>query len=233
MVPRSLFAIIPLFLLSVSRPSPIWGVQAADPAKPLTLQQVWSLDSTYTDRQNGVSFRYPSIWKPETQFGYVPPGLIVYLEPSGDERLQRVKGFAYEEGGFPRDRIIGPYSATNLEGFGFVYSVLPAASPADCEKKASSAADNPIVKNSGHRSVRIAGRSYSVYTTAGEAMNQTYDGQLYGTYAGNACYLFETGVATALPGILDNIQALTPAQFHSIDVHLWQMMETVRISRQR
>ncbi len=144
-----------------------------------------------------------------------------------------MKGFAYEEGGFPRIRIIGPYSATNLEGFGFVYSVLPAASSADCEQKASSAADNSIVKNSGHRSIRIAGRSYSVYTTAGEAMNQTYDGQLYATYTGNACYLFETGVATALPGVVDHVQALTPTQFHAIDVHLWQMMETVRISEKR
>lgn len=137
---------------------------AADLSKPLTLQQVWSLDSIYTDPHYGVTFHYASVWKPATQFGYVPPGLVAYLDPSGDQNPEPVKGFSYVEGGFPRDRIIGPYTAMNLEGVGFVYSVLPAASPADCEKKAASVSDNPLVDNPGHVSVKIAGRSYSSIT---------------------------------------------------------------------
>jgi hypothetical protein len=43
--------------------------------------------------------------------GYIPPALT----QSQDEPIA---GFGYEEGGFPRERVIGPYSATNLEGFG-------------------------------------------------------------------------------------------------------------------
>jgi hypothetical protein len=49
----------------------------AQPAKPLTLTQVWTLDATYTDHQHGVTFRYPSAWEATTQFAYHPPALTV------------------------------------------------------------------------------------------------------------------------------------------------------------
>src|ERR1700761_5403288 len=98
---------------------------AADLTKPFTLDQVWALDATYTDKPHGVSFRYPAVWKSETQFAYYPPALTRSDKP--------IAGFGYSEGGFPRDRIIGPYSASNLEGFGVVYSAHPVANRSDCE----------------------------------------------------------------------------------------------------
>src|SRR5271168_1777101 len=90
------------------------------PAKPLTLKQVWTLDSTYADREHGVTFRYPSTWKATTQFGYHPPALTA-------SQGAPIAGFGYSEGGFPRDTIVGPYAGTNLEGFGIVYSAVPSA----------------------------------------------------------------------------------------------------------
>ena len=217
----SLFAAILFSSLFTSHSSAQSGRQAANLSKPLTLQQVWLFNSTYTDQQHGVTVRYPSVWKTATQFGYHPPAL------SRSDLSQPIAGFAYEEGGFPRGQIVGPYASTNLEGVGFVYSVLPVTSSAECETKAASLADK-----FGHSSVTIADRSYSVYETGSAGMSQSISGQLYATYSVGACYLFETGVAVA-SSVTDDMKALTPAQVHDIEMHLWNMMKTVRIDRKR
>lgn len=217
-----LLAAILLSGLFTSQSSTMPGMPAPSLSKPLTLQQVWLLNSTYTDQQHGVTFRYPSVWKAATQFGYHPPALV------RSELSQPVAGFTYEEDGFPRHQIVGPYTGTNLEGVGFVYSVLPTVSAGECETKAASLADD-----SGHSSVTIADRSYSVYGTGSAGMSQSISGKLYATYSAGSCYLFETGVAITAPGLADNIQSLTPAQSHDINTHLWSIMKTVRIIRRR
>jgi hypothetical protein len=190
---------------------------SAQPAKPLTLTQVWTLDATYTDQPHGVTFRYPSAWKSSTQFGYHPPRLT-------DSGAAPITGFGYSEGGFPRDRIVGPYSGTNLEGVGIVYSAVPAASTAECEARAASLSNSPK-----HSQIVFGHRSFSVYETEGIGMSQSIAGRLYATYVGQTCYLFETDTAVASPGALDHIQALTPAQLRSIDMHLLGIMKSVRI----
>jgi hypothetical protein len=209
-------------------PSPI--AQTAGLPKPLTIHQVWSLDATYTDQQHGITFRYPSVWKPATGFGYVPPALTFASGPYEKQILMRVTGFGYLPGEYPR-RVAGPYTTTNLEGFGLVYSVLEVASAAECDKKAAY-----VAKNAGNTrlpSVKIAGRSYAVYRIAGEAMNQTYAGKLYATYSRGACYLIETGVAAVLPRATINGQLPTPASVYDVEGQLWRLMKTVRIFAKR
>jgi hypothetical protein len=189
----------------------------AQPAKPLTLAQVWTLDATYTDHQHSVTFRYPSTWMATTQYGYHPPRLTV-------SSATPIAGFGYSEGGFPRDRIVGPYSGTNLEGVGIVYSAVPAASAAECEAMAASVSDSPK-----HSQTAFGHRSFSLYETEGIGMSQSIVGELYATYGGGICYLFETDRAVASMGVLNDIQALTPAQLRSIDAHLLDIMKSVRI----
>jgi hypothetical protein len=186
-------------------------------AEPLTIAQVWKLDATYTDQQHGVTFRYPSIWKAETQFGYHPPALTMSEE-------EPITGFGYEEGGFPRQRVVGPYSATNLEGFGIVYSAAVAVNANECEARVAAAAETPK-----HGTVAFGGRSFSKYETGEAGMSQTVSGSLYATYVRPVCYLFETDIATASPDVLDDIRALTPAQERSINTHLLDIMKSVRI----
>jgi hypothetical protein len=193
----------------------------AQPAEPLTLTQVWTLDATYTDHPHGVTFRYPSAWNTTTQFAYHPPALTV----SG---ATPIAGFGYSEGGFPRDRIVGPYTRTNLEGVGIVYSAVPEASAAACEAKAASVSDSPR-----HSQMVFGHRSFSVYETGEAGMSQSIAGELYATYVGLTCYLFETDVAVASPGVVDDIPALTPAQLHYIDIHLLDIMKSVRIVANR
>ena len=194
------------------------GIQTpAQSAKPFTLEEVWTLDTTYTDQQHGVAFRYPSVWKPENQFGYHPPALA--QSPGGP-----IAGFGYREGGFPRERVIGPYSATNLEGFGIVYSAVSTADAAECESTASS-----LSLNSEHRVITLHGRSFTEHETGEGGMSQSVSGKLYATYVRPTCYLFETDVAEASMGALEDISGLTPAQQHFIDEHLFDIMKSVRI----
>ncbi len=194
------------------------GRTPALPTKPLTLTQVWTLDATYTDQRHDVTFRYPSVWAATTQFAYHPPAL------TRSDEAKPIAGFGYSEGGFPRDRIVGPYSGTNLEGVGVVYSAVPAASAAECEAKATSLSDTP-----GHSRTVFGNRSFTVHETGQAGMSQSIGGSLYATYAGHTCYLFETDIAAASPGALDNIQALTPAQSRDIEKRLLDIMRSVRI----
>jgi hypothetical protein len=204
-------------LLAVQTSAQDLNQTPAQPATPLTLTQVWTLDATYIDDQHGVTFRYPSAWKATTQFAYHPPALTV----SG---AAPIAGFGYSEGGFPRDRIVGPYAGTNLEGVGVVYSAVPAASAAECEAKAASLSDSPK-----HSQIVFGHRSFSVYEIGGAGMSQSIAGELYATYVGHTCYLFETDMATASPGVLDGIQALTSAELRYIGTHLLGIMKSVRI----
>jgi hypothetical protein len=203
------------------------------PTKPFTLQQVWSLNSTYADQKHGITFRYPSVWKAGTGFGYLPPALTSL------ESDQPVKGFIYEEGGFnpggfnPRPEISGPYAGTNLEGVGVVYSVFPAAKEDACETKAASLAAqavNPLQEKTGE--VKIADRAYSIYGTQLAAASQSISGKLYETYAGGTCYLFETDFEVSAAGLGDGRRQLTPEEKRDIDTHLLNIMQTVRILMQ-
>jgi hypothetical protein len=185
--------------------------------KPLTLDEVWTLDRTYRDDQHGVSFRYPSTWVADAEFGYQPPALALLSAPP-------VARFGYREGGFPRGPITGPYAETNLEGVGFTYSIVPVTSAAKCDSVAASLSYSPE-----HSRVTFAHRSFSEYRTGQGGMSQYIEGKLYAAYVRPNCYLFETDVATASPAALDNIPALTPTQSRDIDAYLLDIMKTVRL----
>ena len=206
-----LFAFVALPLISQQERS---AQKPAAPCAPFTLTQVWTLDATYSDQQHGVTFRYPRIWKSRAQFGYNPPALT-------DATPKPIAGFGYEEGGFPRGRVVGPYSATNLEGFGIVYSAAAAANTAECDATASE-----ISEMAKHRTVVFGGRAFSERETGEAGMSQSNSGKLYATYVQPNCYLFETDVAVAS---LDDIEGLTPAQQRFIDTHLIEIMKSVRI----
>jgi hypothetical protein len=197
---------------------PVVQLTAPGPAKPLTLAQVWTMNGTYNDPQHGVTFRYPAVWKATTQIAYHPPAL------TQSDAAKPIAGFGYSEGGFPRRKSVGPYGRTNLEGVGIVYAVVPAASVAGCKATATSVSGSPE-----GLPVTFGERSFSVYKTEGAGMSQSISGNLYATYGAPNCYLFETDVAVVSPGVVDNIQALTPAQLSFIDSHLVDIIKSVQI----
>jgi hypothetical protein len=173
----------------------------AVPGAPFTLTQVWTLDATYSDEQHGVTFRYPRIGKPTAQFGYNSPVLTATTP-------KPIAGFGYEEGGFPRDRVVGPYSTTNLEGFGIVYSAAAAANTAECDARATEISETPV-----HRTVVFGGRAFSERDTGEAGMSQSNSGKLYATYVHPNCYLFETDVAIASLDDIDGLIASTAALY--------------------
>jgi hypothetical protein len=143
-----------------------------------------------------------------------------------------IAGFGYSEGSFPRSQVVGPYSETNLAGFGIVYSAVPAASAVECETKASSVSDAHQPTASHQLTTLVSGdRSFSMREIAEMGMSQSISGKLYATYARPICYLFETDVAMASPEVVDVNRALTPKQLHFINTHLLTIMKSVRIGR--
>jgi hypothetical protein len=188
--------------------------------KPLTLAQVWTLDATYKDPTHGVTFRYPSVWRPTTELAYHAPALEHSFAPPITE-------FAYD--GFHRDRgqNIGPYSSTNLEAVGILYSAIDAASATECKTRAASLSDH-----SDSTTVVISGRRFSVFGTGDEGMSQSISGDLYATYANHTCYLFETDLALADEQAVD-LPGLTTAQLRYIFAHLESIMKSVRIASRR
>jgi hypothetical protein len=206
-----------ILLLVVQSPVYSGQTESSSRRKPPTLTQIWALDATYTDPNHGVTFRYPSVWRAATQFGYHPPALKDSFAPP-------IAGFAYDLDGFPHDPQIGPYASTNLEGVGVLYSAIDSASAAECKKKAASLSDV-----SGQHRVVIDGRPFSVYETGEEGMSQSISGSLYSTYANHSCYLFETDVTLASEGSLDDVQGLTTPQLSFIFAHLQNIMKSVRI----
>ncbi len=206
-----------VFLLTPIRMFPQGAEPNPNPHKmPLTLAQVWRLDAVYTDAQHGVTFRYPSVWQAATGFGYWPPAL------SESDQAKPIAGFAYREGLYRRDEAVGPYYKTNLEGFGIVYSAVPAANAGACDSIAAA-----IANSQNDPIVTFKGRTFTVRETQSNGMSQATFGNLYATYAGSTCYLFETGVA----GIaLDRPEYLMPALRRSIEAHLLAIMKTVQIA---
>jgi hypothetical protein len=207
---RNLLSALTVLLILVLAAAMRGQLSPARPLKPLTLSQVWALDATYTDPDHGVTFRYPSIWRAATQFGYIPPALSTLVE-------KPIAGFAY-------DHLMGPYTATNLQGFGIVYSAIPAADFAECKTFAASLSETPT-----RRTIVLGSRSFWVYETSEGAMMSVTSGNLYATYAKDTCYLFETGVAATSEKALDNVPPLPPAQHRSIDQHMLNIMKSVRI----
>jgi hypothetical protein len=215
---RSLVA-IPLAMVcaEVSLSQPLRN-DLPDSSKPLTMAQVWTLDATCFDQEHGVTFHHPSAWQQETQFGHHPPVLTLPGNPIP------IAGFAYDEGGFPRSQIVGPYSDTNLEGFGIVYSAFALDNSAECEAKAAA------LSGSRRRgSADFGHHSFTVYDTSETGISQTSSGSLYATYAASTCYLFETAVSIASPTVSANIHPLTDEQSHVIEANLEKIMKSVRI----
>jgi len=206
-----------ILLLVVQSPVCSGQAESSSRRKPLILAQIWALDATYTDTNHGVTFRYPSVWRAATQFGYHPPALKDSIAPP-------IAGFAYDLDGFPHDPQIGPYAPTNLEGVGVLYSAIAAANPADCKKVAASLSEVP-----GEHMVVIGGRSFSVYETGEEGMLQSISGSLYSTYANHTCYLFETDVALLSVESSDDVQGLTSPELGFIFARLQNIMKSVRI----
>ena len=205
---------------------------AASP-HPSFMKRLWTLNGRYVDAKHGVSFRYPSAWSAGVQFGYWPPSLTT------SENGKPIAGFGYETGGFPRSDTAGPYAQTTLEGFGIVYTALPASSAATCEAHASAIATSALATPA-----HFGGRRFSARETGAGGMSQSSSGTLYSTYTNATCYLFEINETAVGEQVADDVDAeeqagenapaifltgISNAQSRTIDDGLLNIMRSVRI----
>jgi hypothetical protein len=213
----------PAICLTLSLAGLAWGqaVQKKSPttSKRLTVAQVWALDATYTDREHGVTFRYPSVWTAGNDFAYHQP----ILTESNDARI--IATYGYDTRNPSPDGPASPYSGTNLEGYGISYATAAGANQTQCETMAAAVADTKI-----HKSVLIGMRHFSNYEVGEGGMSQSTGGDLYVTFAGSTCYFFETDAGWITMGVFDDVRPLSTRNSAFIFAHLWTVMQSVRIS---
>jgi hypothetical protein len=215
---------IPLAVfLTFAITSPAWS-QAAQktaptPHKHLTVEQLWTLDATYTDPKHGVTFRYPSVWAAGTGFAYHQP----LLTTSRDADI--IATYGYDARNPPPDGPSSPYVGSDLEGFGFTYATAAGANQAQCETMAE-----PVADSKTHTSVLIGMRRFSSYEVGEGGMSQSTGGDLYVTFAESTCYFFETDSGWIARGVFEDVKSLSNRDSALIFAHLWEIMKTVRIS---
>lgn len=230
---RLTMPMVSLLFAFASAPAQDTGRQSGQPAVPLTLKQLWTLDGSYSDAQQGVSFQYPSTWSPSLSFGYWVPAMTTANNP------EPIAGFGYETGCCARSDRSGPFAHSTLEGFGIVYTALTMTSANACEARAADIAQTTAVNHA-----RFGGRRFSIRETGTGGMSQSSSGLLYATFANGTCYLFETNTAVAAGETWDDtnaeaaagdnaaeiyLQSVTAAQGRTIDNGLRRIMQSVRI----
>ncbi|AFL89408.1 hypothetical protein Terro_3186 [Terriglobus roseus DSM 18391] len=191
-------------------------IQAID--TPRARKEVQSGVTTYTDSRNGVSFRYPSAWKAQTQFGYVPAAL------AQSEQVKLIAGFGYEVGGFPREQVGRPYAETNLEGFGVVYAAVRSPNRMACESISTS-----ISGTSKFRTVLMGSHALTVRKTASSGMMQSNSGTLYVLYLRPNCFFFETAIAKATASS-ETGRDPDAKQTHTIEALLLKVVKSVHFN---
>jgi len=187
--------------------------------------RLWAPLKTYSDPARGVSFQYPASWEAATQFGYNPGAL------STDEtKLVAGFGFVIEQGQGKRIDIVDGNAF--VEGFGIVYSAVPANNATACDGVARKLLDDQPSGKTKH--VKFGGITYATYDGSQAGMNQPTEGTLYATFRRGTCFLFETDEATVTMAVFDEDDvstrtavAIKPSR--SISTHLLDVMKSVRI----
>ncbi len=199
---------------------------AQAPRQPVTMEAMWKLDTHFADAAHGVTFLYPGTWtRTEQPLSYHAPALLQAPQ------VTSAISFAFSEGGFPRARARGPYTRTTLEAVDIVYAAQPVPDAFACQTLAIA------VSGSGDDTSKtfrvLHGFRYSVRPTSDAGMSQFISGLLYATYARNTCYLFETDAAGLGAGVDTDVHTLSKHDYHTIDLHLFSIMQTVHIAPPR
>ena len=170
---------------------------------------------TFTDPANGVSFRYPAVWKfATTSTAFMGSPDILQRGQTG----QAVVTFT-SAGNF--------YAKTNLNGLEFTYVALPGTSETACAAAATANASGSVSKPD---TVTINGVPFLHVSYGSAGMCHQEGSTVYETYQNGRCYLFEADVHTTCPMVDDGKRALTGAESKALQRHLDAIIQTVRIA---
>ena len=186
---------------------------AADaPHAPAVAESASSRVTAYSDPYTGVSFRYPSTWRPwHTGAVMVPPGL---LQAGGPARITQV----FDPQG-------SAWAKTNLVGLSFSYAVKTGVSAEACtqlgiEITSGGKATNPETIN-GVAFKRAQGNNAGMCHQTSSLVDTT-------SRAGR-CFVFERDLETVCPEVRGpgNPAALTAAQTSALRAELDEVMASV------
>jgi hypothetical protein len=166
----------------------------------------------FTDPATGVSFDYPAPWTLTHQASfYLSPMILI-----PDQAAQAIVYFN------PAGNL---YSKTNLGGLEFTYLALPESNQASCLKSVVQL--DPEAKPPA--TITINGTEFFHFITGDAGLCHQASRDIYGTYRGRSCLLFEAAFYTICPDPDDGRSELTPAQSKALKRHLDTIVQTIRI----
>jgi hypothetical protein len=171
--------------------------------------------STYTNATTGVRFRYPSVWKPVSRpEAQTQPFLF-------DRGLQPMIDLEFS----PKGNL---YEKTNLVGLDFVYAAPAASSVAACYKLGE--IDSGVAQK---EIVTLNDVTYQHAFGGGAGMCHQISSNIYATYRGGLCHLFEQDFMTVCAGVQEGTRGLTPMETKALQGHLDAIMQSVTFRGQQ
>ena len=192
------------------------AVDAADAPKAPAVAEPRTDDLVeYRDPSHGVSFQYPSVWRPmQPGTGYLP-------QPAFTEVARKpliTQAFS------PAGNV---YADTVLSSLSFSYTAQPGSDAAACAALPGKAFQSAA----GSRKLTYNGRSYTEEDGGDAGMCHQLSSTLDSTLQGSTCLLFERDLATVCPFSKSATEPrpLTANEQAALQRHLDAVMASVRI----
>jgi hypothetical protein len=161
--------------------------------------------TTYTDPKNGVTFQYPSVWKPVAD----PADYGMSLVRENSNNITPVFAVEFSQEG-------NLYDKTNLTGLAYVYFAAPSPNITACAAVGDLNQGQPPKPTQ----TTIHGLSFQHSTGGDGGMSQWMASDAYSIYRNGTCYIFEEIFKTVnaqVAGKHDLTKAQTTALQHHLD----------------
>jgi hypothetical protein len=167
--------------------------------------------ATYTDPKNGVSFQYPSVWKPVAD----PTNYGQSLVKENSPNITPVFAVEFSQEG-------NLYQKTNLTGLAYVYFATPSSNATACATLGDvNQGQPPKPTNTIIHGVRFR------HSTGGDGgMSQWMTSDAYSVYRNGACFIFEEIFKTVNAQVADK-HNLTKAQTTALQHHLDAITQSI------
>jgi hypothetical protein len=166
---------------------------------------------TYTDTAHGVSFQYPTAWKPMVDASYFGWN----FKP---DVAKRMASFTFS----PKGNL---YEKTVLLELVFNYFVMPSASLDECVAKAKEGAN----ADGAPKKVQIHGVPFVEVSGVGVGMCHSQTSQMDVAWRGGQCLVFERDFDTECFGADDSKRRLTTPEEKALQRHLDEALQSVRL----
>lgn len=190
------------------------GTAADAPHAPAVIESASSRVTTYSDPDTGVSFRYPSTWRPWHSGSVMyPPGLS---QAAGPARITQVF-----------DPQLSAWAKTNLVGLSFSYAVKTGVSAEACTQLGTGS----TAGSKAATAEMINGIAFGRVEGSDAGMCHQRSSMVDTALRGSRCFVFERDLDTVCPEVrgLSNPVALTAAQTSALRAELDGVMASVRL----